>query len=154
MGEGQYDAIVCTMALMDMPVIAPLYRAVRRLLSADGRFVFASAHPAFNSNNPVFLAEMGDQDGELVVTHALKITAYLDIPAKKQAGAPGEPNPHTYYHRPLSQLLGEAFAAGLVLDALEEPSFSPEDADPARPLSWYNVWQMPPVLAGRMRRGG
>jgi len=153
LGEGQFEAIVCTMALMDMPVIAPLYRAVRRLLAENGRFVFATAHPAFNSTNPVFVAEMSDQGGQLVTTTAVKINAYLSIPPVKAAGAVGEPTPHTYYHRPLHQLLGEAFAAGLVLDALEEPAFTAEDADRQQPLSWSSLWQIPPVLVGRLIRG-
>lgn len=153
LGEGQFDAVVCTMALMDMPTIAPLYRAVRRLLAANGRFVFANTHPAFNSSNPVFIAEMADQNGQLVTTSAVKISAYLDAPPVKGTGAAGEPTPHIYYHRPLCQLLGEAFAAGLVLDGLEEPAYGPEDADPQRPLSWSSLRQIPPVLAGRLIRG-
>lgn len=152
LGEGQYDAIVCTMALMDIPVIAPLYRAVRRLLVANGRFVFVTSHPAFHSNNPVFAAEKEDKDGQMHVHYLLKIAAYLDVPPSKQMGAPNEPNPHYYYHRPLHQLLGEAFAAGLVLDALEEPSISAADAESARPLSWLKYWQFPPVMAARLRR--
>jgi SAM-dependent methyltransferase len=149
LGAGHFPAVVCTMALMDMPVIAPLYRAVQRLLSPGGRFVFAIAHPAFNSNNPVFVSEMEDRDGTVAVRHSLKISAYLDLPPRRGVGAPGEPAPHYYYHRPLSQLLGEAFAAGLVLDGVEEPGF-PQEPEP-RPLSWASVWQMPPVLAGRLR---
>lgn len=151
LGEGQFDAITCTMALMDMPEIAPLYRAARRLLRPGGRMVFATAHPAFNSSNPVFVSEMADNAGQLTVTHALKIAAYLDVPPVKGAGAPGEPAPHYYYHRPLHQLLGEAFAAGLVLDALEEPAFAASDE--ARPLSWLSIPQIPPILAGRLRAG-
>lgn len=148
---GQFDAVVCTMAMMDMPVIAPMYRAVRRLLNENGRFVFANQHPAFNSNNPVFAVEKADQGGTIIVTHLLKIAAYLDIPATKGAGAPGEPTPHYYYHRPLNQILGEAFAAGLALDGLEEPAFKAEDADPTRALAWNNYWQFPAVLAARLR---
>jgi 2-polyprenyl-3-methyl-5-hydroxy-6-metoxy-1,4-benzoquinol methylase len=151
LGEGQFAAIVCAMALMDMPLIAPLYRAVRRLLAENGRFVFATAHPAFNSSNPVFVAELADRDGQFTTTSALKISAYLAVPPVQAAGAVGEPTPHTYYHRPLHQLLGEAFAAGLVLDALEEPAFSREEADGERPLSWAALWQIPPVLVGRLR---
>lgn len=151
LGEGEYDAVVCTMALMDMPLITPLYRAVRRLLRADGRFVFATAHPAFNSNNPVFNVERGDQGGVMVTHRTLKIANYLDIPPTKGMGAPNEPVPHYYYHRPLHQLLGEAFAAGLCLDGLEEPAFNAEDADPARPLAWDSFTQIPPILAARLR---
>jgi hypothetical protein len=142
------------MALMDMPVITPLYRAVRRLLKADGRFVFATAHPAFNSNNPIFSLEQGDQEGKMITLRTLKLAAYLEVPATKAMGALNEPVPHYYYHRPLHQLLGEAFAAGLCLDALEEPAFHALDADPARPLAWYSFWQFPPVLVARMRLAG
>jgi hypothetical protein len=66
-------------------------------------------------------------------------------------GAPNEPVPHYYYHRPLHQLLGEAFAAGLFLDGLEEPAFGAEEADPARPLAWHSFPQIPPVMAARLR---
>lgn len=151
LGEGQYDAAVCTMALMDMPVIAPLYRAVRRLIRPEGRFVFAIAHPAFNSNNPALVAEMEDRGGTLTVSHLLRIHAYLDVPPMRGTGAPNEPAPHIYYHRPLHQLLGEAFAAGLVLDALEEPAFGEEDINPNRPLTWTSFQQIPPVMVARLR---
>ena len=152
LGEGQFSAITCTMALMDIPTLAPLFRAVRRLLTEDGRFVFATSHPAFNSNSPVFLAEQADEAGSLITRHSMKINAYLEIPPTKGAGARNEPNPHYYYHRPLSALLADAFEAGLVLDRLEEPAFDREKAKEAPPLSWYQYWQIPPVLAGRLRK--
>jgi 2-polyprenyl-3-methyl-5-hydroxy-6-metoxy-1,4-benzoquinol methylase len=151
LGAGQYDAIICTMALMDMPVIAPLYRAARLLLTDRGRFVFANAHPAFNSNNPVFVAEKADFNGKIVTTHSVKLKGYQEVAAVKGSGAPNEPAPHYYYHRPLHQLLGEAFAAGLVLDGIEEPSFDKEGADSARPLLWQSLWQIPPILVCRLR---
>ncbi len=152
LGEGQFDALVCTMALMDIPDILPLYRAAARLLKPSGRFVIVTAHPAFNSSNPTLVQEIEYLDSDMKSLIALKITAYLAIPPVKSLGAPGEPNPHYYYHRPLHQLLGEAFAAGLVLDALEEPAFPPEGADPARPLTWISLTQFPPVMAARFRR--
>lgn len=151
LGEGAFDAVTCTMALMDMPVVAPLYRAVKRLLLPGGRFVFATSHPAFNSNDPVFTAELEDVEGELVLRNALKISRYKSIPPQKAMGAQNEPTPHYYYHRPLEELLGEAFKAGLVLDGLEELAFSSKGVDPERPLSWYSYPQIPPVLAGRFR---
>lgn len=152
LGEGKFDAIICNMALMDIPVIAPLYRAVTRLLNTKGRFVIATAHPAFNSNNPTFFAEDADVDGRIVTTIGMKITGYLSIASSKQMGAPGEPAPHHYYHRPLYQLLGEAFDAGLVVDGIEEPGFLAEDANPSRLLRWVNMPQIPPVFAARFRR--
>jgi len=150
LGEQQFDAVVCSMALMDMPVIAPLYHAVTQLLKPNGRFVFANAHPAFNSNNPVFVAEKGDREGLIYEHTGVKIFQYLQMAPVKGAGAPDEPNPHYYYHRPLHQLLGEAFAAGLLLDAIEEPAF-PKDYEFSKPLSWSKLWQIPAVLVGRLR---
>lgn len=151
LGEGAFDAVVCTMALMDMPDIAPFYRAARRLSRDGGRVVVVTMHPAFNSNNPTFFAELADQAGTMVATRGVKIGAYLDIPPTRATGAVGEPTSHHVYHRSLSALLGEAFAAGLVLDGLEEPAFPAAGADTARPLSWSSLPQIPPVLAVRLR---
>lgn len=151
LGAGEFDAVVSTMALMDMPVIAPLYRAVTQLLKPGGRFVVATSHPAFSSTNPIFTLEQEDREGQLILTRAVKISGYLDVPPVKAMGARNEPAPHYYYHRPLGQLLGEAFAAGLVLDGIEEPAYPPDAANPARPLIWDNFPQIPPVMAMRLR---
>lgn len=151
LGERSYDAITCTMALMDMPAIAPLFRAASQLLKKKGCLVFATAHPAFNSNNPIFLREKEDRAGVVLDRYAIKLFAYLDMPPVKGSGAPGEPMPHTYYHRPLSALLADAFAAGFVLDALLEPAFTQADAAQAVGLTWANMPQIAPVLTGRLR---
>lgn len=151
LGVGQFDALVCTMAFMDMAQIAPLFRAAYQLLKPDGRFVFVTAHPAFNSNFPVMLVEVDEENGQQQITHALKVKTYLDQAPRLGMGAPNEPTPHIYYHRPLHQLLGDAFAAAFVLDALEEPAFDPAQAPDGAPVSWYHFGQIPPVLAGRLR---
>jgi len=152
LGAGQFDAITCTMTLMDVPTVEPIFRAVQQLLKDDGRFVYSTAHPAFNSNNPIFVHELADTDGMLSDYYGVKLNAYLDIPPVKGAGASDEPNPHYYYHRPLQELLGTAFANGLVMDGLLEPSFTSEDADTTDRLTWVKLWQIPPVITGRLRK--
>ena len=151
LGAGKYDAITCTMTLMDVPTIVPLFKSASHLLREDGRLVFSTMHPAFNSNNPVFIHEKEDLDGRVNEHFAVKLRAYLDIPPVKGAGAPGEPTPHYYYHRSLSELLGAAFAAGFVLDGLLEPAFTMEDSERSDRLSWYKYSQIPPILSGRLR---
>ena len=151
LGARQFDAVTCTMALMDMPTVAPLFRAARQLLRQDGRLVLATAHPAFNSNNPVFVHEKEDRDGVVSDRYGVKLYDYLDMPPVKGSGAPGEPEPHTYYHRPLGALLGEAFAAGFVLDGLLEPTFGDSSAAESERLTWAALPQIPPVLTGRLR---
>ena len=151
LGEGCFDAVTCTMALMDMPTIEPLFRAAARTLRPGGRFVFSTQHPAFNSNNPIFVHEKEDRAGVVSDHYAVKLRAYLDMPPVKGSGAPGEPSPHYYYHRSLSELLGAAFAVGFVLDGLLEPAFSEGDAVNSEGLSWTKLAQIPPVLSGRLR---
>jgi SAM-dependent methyltransferase len=149
LGEGHFDALVCNMVLMDMPVIDPLMRAGRRLLASGGRFVIAVQHPAFNSNAVRLCAETETRgDGVEVTRHAVKVTDYLEVPAGKGTGMPGEPEPHWYFHRPLHELFGAFFQAGFVLDALEEPVLKTQNVNPHE-LSWSNLPGIPPVLVAR-----
>ena len=152
LGEGHFDAAVCNMALMDMVDISPLMRALRSLLKPKGRFVFSVQHPAFNSNAVTLVLEEEDRDGTVVETYSVKVPDYLNVPPGMGGGIPGEPVPHPYFHRPLSELFGACFRAGFVVDGLEEPSFArPEEGSAARVLSWENLVGIPPVLVARAR---
>ena len=149
LGEGRFDALVCNMVLMDLPVIDPLARSAVRLLAPGGRFVCAVQHPAFNSNAVRLCAETETRgDGVEVTRHAVKLSDYLVVPAGKGTGMPGEPQPHWYFHRPLHELFGAFFRAGFVLDGLEEPALTTQDTNPHQ-LSWSNLPGIPPVLVGR-----
>jgi 2-polyprenyl-3-methyl-5-hydroxy-6-metoxy-1,4-benzoquinol methylase len=156
LGEGRFDAVVCNMALMDIPVIDPLMRVLRRLLKPEGRFVYSVQHPAFNSNAVRLVLEEEDREGTLVETYSIKVTGYLHVPPGKGAGMPGEPAPHPYFHRSLSELFGACFRTGFVVDGVEEPSFpSPEEGSrsSAGALSWVNFVGIPPVLVARATLG-
>lgn len=145
LGEGTFNAIVCSMAMMDMAEIGPLLRASRCLLAPGGRFVFSVQHPPFNNNS---VSIMGERPAADVSAYFVKVGAYLTVPPGLGAGMPGEPTPHWYFHRPLHELLGEFFAAGWVIDGLEEPRFATAAADPHR-LTWSNMPDIPPVLVAR-----
>lgn len=150
LGEHAFDAVVCNMAIMDMSEIAPLFRAIPHLLKPQGRFVFSTMHPCFNSNNPAFVAEMTDQEGTIVETWALKLTSYLQSKTYKGLAMIGQPVAQYYFHRPLHELLGEAFQAGLVLDGLLEPRLPASQSSP-RWSSWLNYHEFPPVMVARLR---
>lgn len=150
LGEHDFDAVVCSMGLMDMPAIEPLMRAVAALLKPSGRFVFALMHPCFNHQGSQMVEERDDLAGNMVPRLSVKVSAYLDVPAQRGMGAPGEPEPHYYFHRTLGRLLGACFAAGLVLDGLEEPAF-PVRAPDRHSFDWANYGQIPPVLVARVR---
>jgi 2-polyprenyl-3-methyl-5-hydroxy-6-metoxy-1,4-benzoquinol methylase len=152
LGERRFDAALCAMALFDIADIEPLLRALRRLLRPGGRFVFSSLHPCFNNAHAILVGESEDRDGVLTTTYAVKVVRYMSSTIAHGIAIRGQPQPHLYFHRPLQELFGTCFAAGFVLDGLEEHAFPPDHPASANPLSWGpNYSEIPPVLVARMR---
>ncbi len=151
LGRGSFKAVLCNMALFDMAEIAPLYRAIPAILCRGGRFVFSVLHPCFNNPAVVHAGELEDRMGELVTTHSVKVSRYLGPFSQPGLGMQGQPAPHTYFHRPLTDLIGQGLRAGLVLDALEERAFPPSHKS-GNALAWSGKFsEIPPVLVCRMR---
>ena len=125
LGTGVFDAAVCNMALMDIACVTPLLGAVRRTLKGGGRFVFSVPHPCFNTNGTTLLVERDDYQGDGSVSFSVRVRQYRGLPPQKGIGIAGQPQPHYYFHRPLQTLLGTCFAAGMMLNGLEEPAFKP-----------------------------
>jgi 2-polyprenyl-3-methyl-5-hydroxy-6-metoxy-1,4-benzoquinol methylase len=147
-----FDAAVCTMGMMAMPTIEPLLSAAAQLLKPRGRFVFSVMHPCFNNDGMSKFVEEEDRDGELVVTRGVKIVRYKTMRTSKGLGIAMQPQPHFYFCRTLSALLGSCFRAGFVVDAVEEPSYEQPDATRANPaLGWSAFSEIPPVLIVRLR---
>jgi SAM-dependent methyltransferase len=150
LGEERFDAVVCNMAFMDLATLDPLLYAARRLLKPQGRFVFCLMHPCFNMPSHRKVAEEEDRGGQIVLTYSIKMASYLRPTVEKGGGMPGEPEPHYYFHRSLSDLLAACFGAGFVLDGLEEPAFA-EPIQSDLVLHWGQYPDIPPVLACRLR---
>ncbi len=152
LGAARFTGALCNMALMDMAEIEPLLRALARLLKPGGRFVFSISHPCFNQAKAIHMAEMADQEGKIVTEYSVKISGYMTPSIARGAAIAGQPQPHLYFERPLHLLLGAGFAAGFVVDALEERAFSPTKQPGKNPLGWNgNFSEIPPVLIVRMR---
>lgn len=155
LGEGQFDAALCSMALFDMAEIEPLLHALSRLLRAGGRFVFSVIHPCFNSPHVVQVGEQEDREGQIVTVYSVKVSGYITPTVKHGAAIRGQPRPQLYFHRPLQVLFGACFAAGFVLDGLEERAFPPEHPVGRNPLAWSGKFsEIPPVLVARLRLRG
>jgi SAM-dependent methyltransferase len=149
---GTFDAALCNMAFMDMAEIAPLLNALPSLLSPGGRFVFSVLHPAFNNPWTSQTAELEDRDGQFVTTFAVKVPRYLTPGRRMGIAIPGQPKPHPYFHRPIGVLFATAFAAGLIVDGLEERGYAPEDRGGSQLLSWNGRYsELPPALVVRLR---
>ena len=152
LGRDSFQAVLCNMALFDMAEITPLYRAIPVILGRGGRFVFSVIHPCFNNPSVVQTGELEDRMGELITTHSVKVSRYLSPFTQMGLGIPGQPVPHPYFHRPLTDLIGEGLRAGLVLDAFEERAFPPSHKGGGNPLAWSGEFsEIPPVLVCRMR---
>lgn len=140
---GAFDAVVCTMVLMDLPDLGPLFRGVRRTLS-DGSLVAATAHPSFNHPNVTLWTEAGEDDsGATWSRGGLKLSAYATPYQQPVYGMPDQRAQQWYFHRPLHQLLAPAFTAGFVLNAVEEPTFAPGTASGFGP-------EFPPIFVARL----
>jgi 2-polyprenyl-3-methyl-5-hydroxy-6-metoxy-1,4-benzoquinol methylase len=147
-GEGRrFDAAVCLNALMDMPEIEPLFRAVAKLLKPDGRFVFSIMHPCFNGLAMSMLAELPDYAQE--PTYSIKVSRYLTTEVTKGLAISTQPAQQYYWHRPLHELFNGAFVSGLVLDRVEEPALT-EEIKGKSAFNWAN-FDMPPLLFARLR---
>ena len=152
LGEvASFDAAVCTMAFHDIADLGPLAVSVRALLKQGGRFVFSVMHPCFNALNPTFVAETSDENGQIITRYLLRIDRYLDLQPERGIGILGQPEPHWYFPRTLTELLSPFFDAGWATDGVQEPAFPKDLAKPADPSSWRNLSAIPPVFVVRLR---
>lgn len=144
LGQERFDAVVCAMALMDMPTVEPLAEMARRILHPQGCFVFAIPHPCFNTSGATRFAEaeVGDESVRLGV----KVWRYKTASVAKGKALSCQPAEQLYFERPLEMILGTFFRAGFVLDGLEEPAFPADSGQGGGELHWRALPEIPPVL--------
>ena len=156
LGAGRFTKAVCTMALMDMPEIGPLFRALSRLLQAGGAFVFSITHPCFHSATIQRFAELSeDEAGRHVIRTGVKVSSYLSSSARKTEGIIGQPEAQLFFHRPMGVLFQAGFDEGFVVDGIDEPGFALRQTRRAG-VKWEDMPEIPPILVVRMtlhRRG-
>ena len=145
-----FDAAVCTMALMDMVETPPLFRSLGHLLRPGAPFVFSVTHPVFNQVAAVRGREESDGPGGVIDHAYVRVDRYRSGGPGLGTGIVGQPVSHWYFERSITDLLAPAFAAGFVVDALEELACPPEMAS-TRPLAWPNFPEHPPFLIVRTR---
>jgi SAM-dependent methyltransferase len=152
LGADRFTKAVCTMAVMDMPEIGPLFRTLAQLLPQQGTFVFSVTHPCFHSAEIQRFAEMYEEGpGRHVIRTGVKVSSYLSPSARKTEGIIGQPEPQFFFHRPLSRVFQHGFDAGFVVDGFEEPGFAPKES-PRAGVKWDDMPEIPPILVVRMRR--
>ena len=145
---GAFDAAVCTMAFHDVADLGPLAVSLRALVKPDGRFVFSVVHPCFNGVNPTFVAETSDEDGAIITRYLLRIDRYLGLQPERGIGILGQPEPHWYFPRTLTELLSPFFEVGWAMDGVLEPAFPRRQPDAGGTIVVGN----PPGYTTRVRR--
>jgi len=150
LGVGTFDAVVCNMALMDISNIDPLLRASRSLLNSTGRMVVSISHPCFNHTAATKQIEVVEEGNEIIQKKSLKVRRYLTSRPSLGLGIVGQPRPHYYFNRTISQLLGSCFRAGFVVDDLRESAFENSTGSEDQ-FSWQSFNEFPAVLIFRLR---
>jgi hypothetical protein len=107
-------------------------------------------HPCFNSTPTSLTAEMISERGRLRQIFGVKVQEYLSPTLEMSSGIINQPQPHYFFHRPLSVIFSELFAAGFVIDGFEEPAFPP-DTPAKNAFSWAKRPGIPPVVIIRAR---
>ena len=143
---GPFDAAVSIMGVMSMPLLRPMFGGVWRVLRPRGVFVVVTLHPAFATSGYKF--EKSESDDE---PHGLTIHRYLSRYVTHGVTNPAQSERQMYFHRPLSELLADAFAAGLVLDGMEELAAPQQEMESSR-LMWNVLPDIPMAVALRFRR--
>ena len=152
LGQNRFDGAVCTMAIMDMASIDPLFSTLPGLLKPGGKFVFSVLHPAYNSSDQRVHAEGRTAEGRHEVEHRVSVSRYATSYPFLGIGIVGEPQPHHYFHRSISTLLNAGFKHGFVLDGIEEPILPErEEGHTDRFLGFSSIPDIPPVLIASMR---
>ena len=100
LGDASFDGVLCHMALMDIPELAPTIQSVARVLRGRGWFVFSIVHPAYHP-------------------HVQILSDYL-VDHRYPKQLPVEWLPEHAYHRPLAAYVNELARAGLQIERLVE----------------------------------
>ncbi|MDR3077072.1 MAG: class I SAM-dependent methyltransferase [Synergistaceae bacterium] len=135
-GSSPFDKAVANMAVMGLPEIEPLFKAVYDMLKTNGVFVFSATHPCFQTPDKSFTA---DGSGLITTTYIRSQRYAYQILSKSEKCA-------YHWHRPLQNLLGVCFSVGFVMDGLEEPIYAFGE-------STHSVWaEVPLPIIVRVRK--
>jgi ubiquinone/menaquinone biosynthesis C-methylase UbiE len=118
--NGQFNLVICNMALMDIADAAGALQEVSRVLQPAGRFIASMSHPCFDK-----IETSGWAIEYIYPTTTIwrKMSRYRELVVENVPWLRAGPEPviTRSYHRPLSWYFQALRAAGLVVAALEEP---------------------------------
>jgi 2-polyprenyl-3-methyl-5-hydroxy-6-metoxy-1,4-benzoquinol methylase len=120
LADEQFDGVVCNLALMDIPNLLAVYKAVWRVLRQSGWFAFSITHPCFESPHAVWHTAA---DGSI----SREIVRYFDEGFWRSQNPYGVRGQVGAYHRMLSTYLTTLHQAQFVIEQLVEPQPADEE---------------------------
>ncbi len=144
-----FDGVVCNMMFMDVACVSVMCSNVFQLLKPGKAWVLSLLHPCFSTSDMQQVAEQA----ETVQRNAVKVYRYLNMEPFLGYGIRTQPERHLYFHRPLQDVLGALFEAGLVVNGFAEPAFVANPNDRAfEPLSFKSMPDIPPAVVIRAQK--
>ncbi|MCY3557563.1 MAG: class I SAM-dependent methyltransferase [Chloroflexi bacterium] len=143
---GPFDAAVCIMGAMSMLSLRPMFGGVWRVLKPRGIFVLVTLHPSFATSGYKFAKSENENE-----PHGLTVSRYLSRYVTHGVTNTAQKEPQIYFHRPMHELLTDAFASGLVLDGMAELAAPEQPMEDSR-LMWNVLPDIPMAVALRFRR--
>ncbi|GAB3950373.1 class I SAM-dependent methyltransferase [Kribbella albertanoniae] len=112
--DASFDAVVCHMALMDIPELEPTVRSIARILKPGGSFVASIVHPCYKTPADGELIDHVDGTTRRIVGRYFDEGPYNSVTRL-------EILPRVAYHRMLSTYVNTLTAAGLPIVKMLEP---------------------------------
>lgn len=122
LGDEEYDAVVCNLALMDISDLGQVFQAVWRILRPKGRFVFSLTHPCFEAPHAHWLT---GEDGH--VSRVIK--TYFEEGLWRSSNPHGVRGQVGAQHRMFSTYINALVDAGLIIAEIVEPQAADEVAE-------------------------
>ncbi len=120
--DRDFDLVVSSMALMNVPQVEDAFREFARLLKPAGRLVFSLPHPCYPRRAGSRGVSQEDEEGEWRLDY-YQVSNYLEETMETVSipDADGHLQDVPTFHRTLTTYLGDLVGAGFVVDALIEP---------------------------------
>lgn len=146
LADGAFDVVLCSMMLMDCEDLTGTLREIVRVLAPGGRLFVSILHPCFNGDYERGIGRQGkDETREVVVKN------YFE-PRIWEAPLPSGTRSVIWRHRALSEYAKAFLAAGLVIEDMDEPRATAEEAAGSGTLAFLR--RVPLFLYWRLRRPG
>ncbi len=140
----QFDTIICSMVLQNMPTIEPFIASLQHLLKPTGSFIFSIPHPCFNTEMVKYnISQTNLPAGTFVTTSNYSTTQVFRLKSK-----PHQPIEQLSFDRPLTEIFNTLLKNKLVMNGFEEPVTNPTSTSEHKGF-WHTYPYIPPVLIAR-----